>query len=322
MIVTLTPNPSIDATVTLSSPLELGTVNRAQSISHVAGGKGINVSHAIHKAQKATHALFPAAQHDQFINLLEEIAVPYSRITLDDKVRVNTTITDPHGVTTKLNGTGPHLSSTHQTQLMSALLDKAAHANWVVLAGSLPQNTPVEFYATLCQVLRKELPHVRIAVDTSDAPLKALGKHLHHAAPNLLKPNGLELGQLVGCDGNALENAARQGNFSDIIKATHTIISRGVSEVLVTLGDAGALLATSSGIWHASPPPITVVSTVGAGDCCLAGYLMARAEGKTFAQALQQAVAYGSAATALPGTTIPTPELINTTDTVITELAF
>ena len=64
---------------------------------------------------------------------------------------------------------------------------------------------------------------------------------------------------------------------------------------------------TAEGAWHATPPPITVVSTVGAGDSSLFGYLLGDVRGGTAPERLALAVAYGSAAASLPGTTIPRP---------------
>ena len=46
MIVTLTPNPSIDRTVSISH-LERGEVHRATSSRVDPGGKGVNVSRAL-----------------------------------------------------------------------------------------------------------------------------------------------------------------------------------------------------------------------------------------------------------------------------------
>jgi 1-phosphofructokinase len=77
--------------------------------------------------------------------------------------------------------------------------------------------------------------------------------------------------------------------------------------VLATLGAAGAVLVDSSGSWLATPPPIVPRSTVGAGDASLAGYLRAADAGAEAPQRLQMAVAYGSAAAALPGSALPTP---------------
>jgi 1-phosphofructokinase len=78
--------------------------------------------------------------------------------------------------------------------------------------------------------------------------------------------------------------------------------------VLLTLGADGALLSTADGgLWSARPPRIAVRSTVGAGDCSLAGYLLADLAGDEPAERLRSAVAYGAASAALPGSAVPTP---------------
>ena len=47
MIVTVTPNPSVDRTVTLTTPLTRGAVHRIESVSTEPGGKGVNVARAL-----------------------------------------------------------------------------------------------------------------------------------------------------------------------------------------------------------------------------------------------------------------------------------
>ena len=44
MILTVTPNPSIDRTVTLAAPLTRGAVHRVSSVTSEPGGKGVNVA--------------------------------------------------------------------------------------------------------------------------------------------------------------------------------------------------------------------------------------------------------------------------------------
>ena len=70
--------------------------------------------------------------------------------------------------------------------------------------------------------------------------------------------------------------------------------------VLATLGGNGAVLVTADGAWHATPPPTTVVSTVGAGDSSLFGYLLGDIRGLPAPERLALAVAYGSAAAGPP----------------------
>ena len=93
--------------------------------------------------------------------------------------------------------------------------------------------------------------------------------------------------------------------------AREKLIDRGIGAVLATLGAAGAVLVDKDGAWLATPPPIVPRSTVGAGDSSLAGYLRAEVAGAPAPQRLQMAVAYGSAAAALPGTTLPSPAEID-----------
>ncbi len=179
------------------------------------------------------------------------------------------------------------------------LLLHASRGSWTVLAGSLPPGAPESYYADLVARLRAV---TRVAVDTSEAPLAALVDRLPAAAPDLLKPNAEELASVTGTDPGALE--ADPGAAA---KAARTLVDNGVGAVLATLGGRGAVLVDAHGAWHASPPPTTVVSTVGAGDCTLFGYLLAELRGLPAPDRLALAVAYGSAAAGLPGTTIPAP---------------
>ena len=88
-------------------------------------------------------------------------------------------------------------------------------------------------------------------------------------------------------------------------KAARALVDAGVGAVLATLGSKGAVLVTRDGAWHATHPPIRAVSTVGAGDSSLAGYLLADSTGADDEGRLRQAVAHGAAAASLPGSTVP-----------------
>jgi 1-phosphofructokinase len=60
VIVTVTPNPSIDRTVRLER-LVRGALNRAHSATSEAAGKGVNVSYALATEGVATTAVLPLA---------------------------------------------------------------------------------------------------------------------------------------------------------------------------------------------------------------------------------------------------------------------
>jgi len=97
LILTLTPNPSTDLTLALGEQLQRDSVQRLQSVTSVAGGKGINVSNACTLAGVDTLALFPAAASDPFLELLKAINIRHQAIQNDGAVRTNTTITEPDG---------------------------------------------------------------------------------------------------------------------------------------------------------------------------------------------------------------------------------
>lgn len=318
MILTLTPNPSTDSTLHLTDPLTVGGVSRAASVSRVAGGKGVNVSRAIFKARQPTLALFPAGPTDPFLPLIRDTGVEFHAVDIESAVRTNVTITESDGRTTKLNGPGPLLAPEQVDALLETLSDWAPSARAVVLAGSLPPGVPPDFYLRAVAAVRAVSPATMIAVDTSDEALVGSAGGFSTAAPTIIKPNSFELGQLVGCDGGELERAAASGDFSPVVEAGCRVVGEGVAEVLITLGASGAVLVTAEGAWHATPPPVTVRSTVGAGDCALAGYLLARTTGGDPTACLRRAVAYGTAASGLPGTRLPTPQHLDLAGTHVT----
>jgi 1-phosphofructokinase len=310
MIVTLTANPSLDRTVPLDRPLTRGEVHRAGAVSVESGGKGINVARVAHYAGHPVRAVLPADAGDPFLRGLDALGLPYRTVPLSGLVRTNLTLTEPDGTTTKINEPGPAPSAEAIAALARLLVRESERADWVVLSGSLPPGVPADWYAQLVQALRPL--GCRIAVDTSDAPLLALAAAFPGAAPDLIKPNSEELAQLTGADPEALEAAAAAGDPSASVAAARSLVSRGVGTVLVTLGSAGAVLVTADGAWQASPPPIVVASTVGAGDSSVAGYLLAETRGLLPADRLRLAVAYGSAAASLAGTQLPRPEQVHT----------
>jgi 1-phosphofructokinase len=313
MIVTLTANPSHDRTVNLAAPLERGEVQRAESVTSQAGGKGVNISRACVAADLPSIAVLPAPKDDPFVLELRAAGIDCRPVTHDGDLRVNITITEPDGTTTKLNSPGPQATPRLLEGLEAALLGNAGAADWVVLAGSVPPGTPSEWYAELVAALRRA--GTRVAVDTSDAPLKALVDALPSSAAHLMKPNGEELASFTGHSSDELA-----ADPVAAAEAGRDLVQRGVESVLVTLGAHGAVLVNAEGSWHATPPPTTVVSTVGAGDSSLFGYLLGDVTRRDPDQRLALAVAYGSAAAGLPGTTIPHPRQVRPDQVHVTRL--
>ncbi len=333
MITTLTPNPSLDRTVTLPGALVRGGVNRVTSLTTEPGGKGVNVARVLASAGLDSQAVLPTGPNDLLTQALRALPPPRPAVwpvQVSGAARVNTAVTEPDGTTTKINEPGNHLGADALTAVEQTLLDAVepttspkAEAGWAVLSGSLPPGAPTTWYGRLVGLLRAAAPGTWVAVDTSDAPLTALARALPHGAPDLIKPNGEELGQLAGLSGEqagALEAGARRGDLTPVVEAAHKLVAQGVREVMATLGPAGAVLVSAVGAWHATAPEVAVVSTVGAGDSSVAGYVLAATQGADEAERLATAMAYGAAATSLPGTTLPTPADLPAQAAVVTRL--
>ena len=320
MIVTLTANPSLDRTVELAEALEPGAVQRATSTRQDPGGKGVNVTRALRASGVDSIAVLPAGAGDAFLAALAAEGVPHRAVPIDGAVRTNLTIVDAAGVTTKVNEPGPELDADAQARLVDATAAASVGADWLVLAGSLPPGAPDDCYVRVVEAARAAASRSgaaapRIAVDTSGAALAALVES--GVGVDLIKPNAEELAELTGSS----DEAALEAGPDEAIDLARSIPVERVRASLVTLGAEGAAIVTEDHAWFARAPRVVPRSTVGAGDCSLAGFLVAAVEGASPADALARAVASGAAAVALPGSAVPTRDLIDPARVVVTEVA-
>jgi 1-phosphofructokinase len=292
MIVTLTPNPSVDRTIEVDE-LVRGAVLRARHSRVDPGGKGVNVSRALAAHGIKTRAVLPSggAEGAQLAALLEPQGIEIVPVPISGAVRANVSVVEPDGTVTKLNEPGPELDAGEVQLLVAATRGAAeAGAQWVVCCGSLPRGVPADFYATLLPVLHQA--GCRVVVDSSGPALTAALPH----RPDLIKPNREELAEAAGQPVDTV---------GDAVTAARSLVQRGAATVLASLGADGALLIDADGAYHAEAHVATPRSAVGAGDATLAGFLAGGGQGP---DALVTAIAWGAAATSLPGSRMPTPQ--------------
>ena len=154
MILTVTLNPSFDRTIELTAPLERGQVQRAAGVVQEPGGKGVNVSRALHVAGVDTLAVLPGAPSDPMVTALLADGIPALTIAVTSPIRSNTTLTEPDGTTTKINEPGAGLTGDAAEALLEAIVSRSADASWLVLAGSMPPGLPTDFYARIVREVR------------------------------------------------------------------------------------------------------------------------------------------------------------------------
>lgn len=303
MIITCTPNPSIDRTIELDELLR-GEVQRATGVRVQAGGKGINVARALHRNGHDVRAIAPVGgdEGELFSTLVAAAGVAFTPVPLSGSIRVNVTIAEADGTTTKINDRGPTLDADERQRVLDLTLDAVDNGvTWVAGCGSLPPGAGDAFYATL--VARAHDVGARVAVDTSGPALAAVVD----AGPDLIKPNHHELAELVDDE---------LKTFGDVVDAARQVGAQGVAAVLVSLGSDGALLVQADDVWYGTTDPVDVRSTVGAGDSVLAGFLAGGGEGP---DALATGLTWAAAAVALPGTTMPGPDDLRPSATHVDE---
>ncbi|MEV7278089.1 1-phosphofructokinase [Streptomyces sp. NPDC093111] len=290
MILTVTPNPSLDRTYEVPA-LERGEVLRASAERVDPGGKGVNVSRAVAAAGHRTVAVVPlgGAPGALVAQLLAGQGIEVAPVPVAGQTRSNIAIAEPDGTLTKVNAPGPELTPEESETVLATVSAHAPAADWIACCGSLPRGLAPEWYAEL--VTRVHGAGARIALDTSGPSLLAALA----ARPDVVKPNADELAQAVG---------RPLATVGDAVKAAQELRERGAGAVLASLGADGQLLVTADGVHYGRAAVPVVRSNVGAGDASLAGFLAAGGSGP---EALAAAVAHGAAAVQLPGSEMPTP---------------
>jgi len=296
-VLTVTANPALDHTVIVPHFRE-GAVNRVREERRDIGGKGVNV------AAFLADAGVPVGVTG-FLGI--EDAMPFERFfaernIADDFVRVAGTIRvnlkivdDAGGSVTDINFPGPRLE-TADVDLLAATVERLARSReWVVLSGSLPPDAPTDLYARLVTAAREA--GAETALDTSGEALR-LGVE---ARPTLIKPNIDELREL-------LDRPVVGG--SHVARAVAELHRRGIGVVIVSMGAEGGIFGEDGKIVQTRSPSVPLVSTVGAGDASLAGFLIARLAGGTLEECAVQATARGAAAVTTVGPHLPPPERV------------
>jgi 1-phosphofructokinase len=285
VIVTLTPNPSVDRTLVVDR-LAPGAVQRASSGWSEPSGKGVNVSLALRTHGFATRAVLPIGGPNgkRLAEMLDEAGIDHVNLPISGNIRTNVSLLEPDGKVTKVNEPGPTLSADEVEALLEATLKAASQAFWLVGSGSLPHGASPDLYARL--VRRAHEAGLRVAIDSSGPPLLAALP----AGLDLIKPNAHELAEAAGTPVTTVGEA---------VDAARHLQQRGARTVLASLGADGALLVEQHSVLHAEVIVENPQSAVGAGDALLSGFLASGASGET---ALRTALAWAATALQQPGT--------------------
>ncbi|MCT8468653.1 1-phosphofructokinase [Chromohalobacter canadensis] len=278
-VLTLTLNPALDLAIRLPS-LTLGAVNRTDATHLEAAGKGVNVARVLVALghEVAVTGFLGADNDGAFVRAFADWGLEDAFLRLPGDTRINAKVAEAQGRITDINGPGLEVTSDDLAALYRALearvADAATRPDAVVIAGSLPPGVTPDDLAALIGWLRGyEVP---VWVDTSGAALNAAIA----ATPSAVKPNETELAEWAG---EPLEDVVSR------LAAATRLHASGIEHALVSLGGEGMLWVGPQGSWQATPPPVTVASTVCAGDTLLAAMLHGQLAGLPAEEALRLA---------------------------------
>lgn len=281
LAVTVTPNPSLDLLFE-TERLVWDDANRIPDPRRRPGGQGINVARAIRQlgGNALAVALLAGRTGDEILAALQQEGVAIRTVPAAGETRTFVAVREQAaGRSMLLNARGPARTTADGESLLRAIGDELRDRtpDWIACCGSLPPGFPDDFYHVVATHARAA--GARVCVDCDGAALR-------YAATlcDLLVPNQHEAARLTGRTIECVDDAIAA---LDDLPAPLSII---------TLGQDGAVMRHDAATWHARPPQVPASSTVGAGDCFLAGLLMGLHRGLAPADALRSATAAATAA--------------------------
>jgi 6-phosphofructokinase 2 len=289
-ILTVTLNPALDLT-TAADQVRPDLKLRCDKPLIDPGGGGINVSRAIKiiGGQSTAMVALGGATGARLDDMLKSSGLSLMRLTAPGETRQSLAITDrATGNQFRFVMPGPEWHMTHVATAMAAITEAARAGGWVVVSGSNPPGVAAGFEQML--TVRLKDGRARLMVDAAGDALQALAGS--STPVDVLRMDTREAESLCGrplplrCD--SAEFAA------DLVRngAAHTVI--------VARGADGSVAATNDGAWHAAAAQVDVVSTVGAGDSFVAGFVLAMARDWPVSEALALGTAAASSAVMKP----------------------
>ena len=288
MICAVCLNPCIDRTVEIEK-FTYGGMNRILSSRSDGCGKGVNVA-LVARELGMESALIGFLFEDNgalIADRLSNAGVSEDCIWLPGQVRTNLKVFDRENARiTEINEAGAFIGPEALESMAQKVRQYAEVCDTMVFTGSLPPGCPPDTYKTLIEATQGRC---RCVLDAEGEKLTR-GMEAH---PFLIKPNQYELELRVG---RSLPTLA------DIKQAALECVGEGIGIVAVSMGGDGAFITDGTTSLFAPIVPVTVRSTVGAGDSMVTGFLHGLKLGEDLYGVFRRGVAAGTAAVTTEGT--------------------
>ncbi len=283
MICAVSLNPALDKYLRLAR-IERGGHLEAREVVASAGGKAVNVAGVLRALEENVELVgfFGGVIGDFLLEAIAAEGIRADAVRIAAPTRTAFVMVEDDGTETEVVEPGGAVSEGEIAQLRAKVRAAASRAAVVVLSGSVPPGCPDDIYVRLLA----DCGGRPAIVDTSRAPLRALLGARVQPPPAMIKPNRREAEAALGRPLAAPEAMA---------EALRALAAAGVAMPVISDGPAGIYALAQGEVWHAQPPRLQAVNSVGSGDAAVAGLAAGLARGWTVEATLRLAAACGAA---------------------------
>ena len=292
-IITLTLNPAFDIHC-LADGFKPYSESVVSIIARDAGGKGVNISRALSGVGTVNTAIVVLGEEngEEFYKLLLDDGMSVKPIYSNGRIRENITLHERVNPETRLSFGGFSVENSIISKVNSAI-GEVDENTIITFTGSIPRG--MEIKDVLKMLLEYKALGAKVVIDSRSVTLG----DIIDFKPWLIKPNKDEAEKYIKKD---------ISTFEDALKIASEIHKSGVENVMISLGGDGAVLVSDEGCYYAKTPKIRAVSTIGAGDSAIAGFIDGFSKGYKLDECLCYASAFGTAACMRNGTKPPLSE--------------
>ena len=279
-IYTCTMNLAIDLFIE-TEEMHPFMVNRTKEDDIQANGKGVNVSLVLKMLDFPSTALgFSAGFTGKYIeDYLQQKQIQTDFIEVPGMTRINVfTQVNQTGEEYKLVNQGPEIPQTAVHNFLNQIRALQAE-DYLCVSGSLPRGLSPKVLVEISRICQEKGIH--LIIDSSDQEAMDCLPY----RPFLLKPNEEELSSWFG---------RKMVTDEDYFVYGQRLVELGAENVLLSLGEKGAILFTKDRVFRGNSPKGKVVNTACAGDTMLGAFLAGYVNRRPLDETLRKSIAAGS----------------------------
>lgn len=259
--------------------LKFYEVNRAETVTHIASGKGINFARALREFGRNTRVFqFAGGETGRRIcRYLDEEGIRHISVFVDSPTRVCTTcLCAKTGKMTELIEPSGIISEEASLKFFEEISSALPQSSGLAICGTFPPGISPDFYLSISEKAHEH--NLPVLLDAWKDVKPVLEKGIE-----LLKINLEEIIALSG-----------QKNINDAMKFCFEAYS--VKAIAVTAGPDNAYLSADGNFWEFRLPRLdNVINPIGAGDTVSAVFFSEYLSGKNLPEAFSTGLAAASA---------------------------